>query len=93
MTEENSDSLWKMWNLSQFLNKTFSKFYSPSEHLAVEEVIVLFKGRVIFQQYVTKKHKLFGIKNYKPRDETGYTYDVTVCSLLNRGEELPYTDS
>jgi hypothetical protein len=27
---------------------TYAKFYNPSEHLAVDEVIVLFKGRVIF---------------------------------------------
>jgi hypothetical protein len=25
----------------------YTKFYSPSEHLAVDELIVLFKGRVI----------------------------------------------
>jgi hypothetical protein len=31
---------------------TYSKFYSPSEHLAVDEVIVLFRGRVIFKQYI-----------------------------------------
>jgi len=62
----------------QILNKKFSKFYSPSEHLAVDEVIVKFKGRVIFQQYIPKKHKCFGIKIYKLCDETGYTYDMKV---------------
>ena len=51
---------------------------SPSEHLAVDEVIVKYKGRVIFQQYIPKKHKRFGIKIYKLCDETGYTYDMTV---------------
>jgi len=56
----------------------FSKFYSPSEHLAVDKVIVNFKGRVIFRQYIPSKHKRFGIKIYKLCDETGYTYDLTV---------------
>jgi len=94
MTDENSDRLWKMRNLSEFLHKTFSKFYSPSEHLAVEKVVVLFKGRTIFRQYIPKKHNLFGIRIYKPRDETGYTCDImTVCSLLDGGEEISYTDS
>ena len=50
---------------------TFSKFYSPSEHLIIDEVIVLYKERVIFQQYIPKKHKRFGIKIYKLRDKTG----------------------
>jgi hypothetical protein len=60
----------------------FTKFYSPSEHLAVDEVIVLLKGRVIFRQYVPQRHISFGIKLYKICDETGYTYDMTVYSLL-----------
>jgi len=48
----------------------FPKFYSPSEHLAVDEIIVLFKGKVIFRQYFTQETQHFGIKIYKPCDET-----------------------
>jgi hypothetical protein len=39
MKDENSDRLGKMRNFFEVLNKTFSKFYSPSEHLAIDEVI------------------------------------------------------
>lgn len=78
MTDENSDRLWKMRNLFEILNEKFSKFYNPSEHLAVDEVIVKYQGRVIFRQYIPKKHKRFGIKIYKLCDETGYTYDMAV---------------
>ncbi len=53
------------------------RFLSPSR-LAVDEVIVKYKGRVIFWQYITKKHKRFGIQIYKLCDETGYTYNITV---------------
>jgi len=62
MTDENSDRLRKMRNLFEILTKTFSKFYNHSERLTVDEVIVLFKGKVIFRQYIPKKHKYFGIK-------------------------------
>jgi len=61
----------------EILNKKFSKFYSPSEYLAVNEVIVLFKVRVTFRQYILKKHKPFGIKFYELCDD-----DMTVYSLL-----------
>jgi len=47
MGDKNSDRFWKMRNLFEILKEKFSKFYSPSEHLAVDEVIN-FKGRVIF---------------------------------------------
>ena len=73
MNDENSDLLWKIRNLFDILNDKISKFYSPSEHLAVDEVIVNFKGRVIFRQYIPKKHKRFRIKIYKLCDKTGYT--------------------
>jgi hypothetical protein len=59
MTDENSDRLRKMRNLFEIQKKTFSKFCIPSEHLAVDEVTVLFKGRVIFLQYIVKKHKFW----------------------------------
>jgi len=32
----------------------FSKFYNPSENLAVDKVIVSFNGRVTFKQYIPK---------------------------------------
>jgi hypothetical protein len=50
------------------------------EHLAVDEVIVKFKGRVIFRQYIPKKKKDFGIKIYKLCDENQgiNTYDKRV---------------
>ena len=78
MKDENYDRLWKIRNLFYILNDKFSKFYNPSEHPAVDEVIVKFKGRVIFRQYIAKKHKRVGIKIYKLCDETGYTYNMTV---------------
>ena len=63
MAEENSDRLRKMQNLFEILNKPFSKFYSPSEQLAVDEVIVLLKGRVIFPQYIQKETRTFCYHN------------------------------
>jgi hypothetical protein len=56
----------------------YAKFYNPSEHLAVDEVNVKFKSRVIFRQYIKKKRKCFGIKIYNIYDQSGYTYDMSV---------------
>ena len=56
----------------------FSKFYNPSENLAIDKVIVSFKERVIFKQYIPKKCKHFGIRIFKLCDSTGYTYDMKV---------------
>jgi hypothetical protein len=58
--------------------------------LAVDEVIVLFKGKVAIKQYIPKKHKRFGIKIYKLCDMTGYTYDMEV--YLGKDRQRATTD-
>ena len=73
------DRLWKIRKIFGTLNNKFCELYNPTEHLAVDKVIVLNKGRVIFQQYIPKKYKRFGIKIYKLYDSLGYTYDMSVC--------------
>jgi hypothetical protein len=62
----------KIRDLFEILNDTFSQFYNPSENLAIDEVIVPFKGRVIFKQYIPKRRKSFSIKIFKLCDSTGY---------------------
>ena len=42
----------------------------------MDEVIVKFKGKVIFRQDIPKKRKHFSIKIYKLCDESGYTHYI-----------------
>jgi len=56
----------------------FCEMYNPTEHLALDEVIVLYKWRIVFRQYVPKKHKRFGIRIYKLCNFLGCTYDMSV---------------
>ena len=51
---------------------------TPPKNLAVDEVIVKYRGRVIIRQYIPKKRKHFGIKIYKLCDEAGYTCAMRV---------------
>jgi hypothetical protein len=60
------------------LNDAYAKYYTPTEYLAVDEVIVLFKAKVIFRKCIPLKYKHFGIKIYKLCDSLGYTYNMTV---------------
>jgi hypothetical protein len=60
------------------LNGTFPKFDNPSKNLAIDEVIISFKVRVSFKQYIQKKCKHFGIKSFQLCELTGYTYDMNI---------------
>jgi hypothetical protein len=77
-TDENYDRLWKMRAIFDKLNDSYANCYSLTEHSAADEIIVLFKGRVICIQYIPKKHKLSGIKLYKLCDSNGCIYSMTV---------------
>jgi hypothetical protein len=60
--------------------------YNPTEYLAVDEFIVVYKGMVIVRQCIPKKRKIFGIKTYKRCDSLGYTYGV--CVYLGKQRQL-----
>jgi hypothetical protein len=82
--DPNYDKLWKIRRIFDMLNDVYSKYYAPTEHMTVDEVIVLYKGKVNFRQYISKKHKCFGIKIYKLCDMSGYTYDMDMYLGKNR---------
>lgn len=66
------DGLWKSIRIFSYLNDIHSTLYHPTENLALDEVIVKFKGRVVFWQYTPKKHKKSGMKLHKLCNGNGY---------------------
>ena len=68
-TDERFD---RLRDLFEILNGTFSKLYNPSENLAIDKVIVSFKGRVIFKQYIPKNASVSASKfsNFLTRLDT-----------------------
>ena len=72
------------WELFEKLTDSYAKYYSLTEHLAVDEIIVLFKGRFIVKQNIPKKHRQFGIKLYKFCDSKLHTYNMTMYAGKDR---------
>jgi hypothetical protein len=75
---EEYDQLWKLRIGFDTLSDNYTKFNNPLENFVVEKVIVKYRGRVNFRQYIPKKRKSFGIKIYKLWEEAGYTCAMTV---------------
>jgi hypothetical protein len=78
MRHKNYDRMWKMRIIFYKLTDVYAKYYSRTEHLTVSEIIVLFKGKIIFKHYITKEHRWFWIKTYKLWDWKGHTYNMSV---------------
>jgi hypothetical protein len=52
------DRVWKI-RIFDYLNYIYCTLYHPTKNLALDAVIVKFKGRVVFRQYIPKKRKSF----------------------------------
>ena len=69
-TGEHFEKLWKIRNLFEILNDTFSKFYTRSENLTIDEVM-------IFKQYIkTASVSASKCSNFVTELDTHLTYLV-----------------
>jgi hypothetical protein len=55
------------------MSDVHAKYYTASGHLTAGKVTVVFEGRIIFKQYIPKKHK-FLEKIHKLCDMSGCMY-------------------
>lgn len=76
--DKNRDRLFKIRPLIDDLNEKFSRFYTPEQNVALDESLILWKGRLLFKQYLPSKRKRFGMKLYNLCENSGYTYRFRV---------------
>jgi hypothetical protein len=74
--DENCNRLLKMQDVFEMINVAYVK-YNVLECLAIDKVIILFTGRVVFKHYIKHRHTFwhqhFQIVLFD------YTYDMKVC--------------
>lgn len=67
----------KIQPLLDLLGPRFEATFTPGEHIAIDESVISFKGRVGFRQYLKGKPNPWGIKAFVLADNvTGYLYRV-----------------
>jgi hypothetical protein len=59
----------------------YSEYYASSEYVGADEVLMLFKGRIILKLHTQGTHSL-GIKLYESCDICGCTYDMDICMVF-----------
>jgi hypothetical protein len=75
-TQTQGDRLHKLKPIVDHLRNTFKSIFTPFQNLCIDESLVLFKGRLLFKQYIPSKRHRFGIKVFVLCDcETGYILD------------------
>lgn len=69
------DKINKIQKFADLLNKNFVKFYSPSQHLCIDESLVKWRGRGQ-KVYIKDKAAKFGMKFFKIATGNGYVLRV-----------------
>lgn len=84
------DRLYKIRALIDHCRNIFRNTFSPNKNLCIDESIIVFKGRLLFKQYIPSKRHRFGIKMFVLCDvETGYIIDF----IIYCGDGTDITDS
>ena len=86
--DQNRDRLYKLRPLIDHLCDAFQNNYEPDMCVSIDESLLLWKGRLVFRQYLPLKRARFGIKLYSCcESRSGYTYRFRVYT----GKEDPAT--
>ena len=91
-TDENYDRLFKLRPLIESLSKTFESVYTPDINLSLDEALVLWKGRLVFRQYIPLKRARSGTKLFCLCENTGYTYRFRVYTGKDNPMQAIYRD-
>lgn len=57
--------------------------YMPAEKVAVDEVLLLFKGRLYFRNFIPSKRSRYGIKIYALVDQSGYMWNFHIHTMAS----------
>ncbi|KAJ8933503.1 hypothetical protein NQ314_013968 [Rhamnusium bicolor] len=79
--ENSTDLLYKIRPLLNFFNNKMAEIYYPGKELSLNESMVLWRGRLIFWQYIKNKRHKYGIKLYMLKKPSG----IIIKSLVYTG--------
>lgn len=67
------------------LNDTMRTIYSPGKNLSIDESMMLWRGRLIFRQYIKNKRHKYGVKFYELCESDG----IVLKAIIYSGQPTP----
>lgn len=79
---ENHDNnrLNKIEPIVSYFNNKMTEVYEASENLSLDESMVLFRGRLVFRQYIKNKRHKYGVKLYMLTESDGLVHRIMIYS-------------
>ena len=72
------DRLYKVRPVVEYLVSKFKSIYIPEEHISIDEELLLWKGKLVFKQYIPLKRARFRIKMFSLCETTDYLWNSFV---------------
>lgn len=72
------ERLYKLQGICDALLARFQDLYIPQKELSIDESMVLWRGRLVFRQYIPGKRHKYGVKLYMLCEPTGYVWNLLV---------------
>ena len=72
--------LQKISLLMDHLNNTMAAIYCPDQDLSLDESMVLWRGRLIFRQYIKNERHKYGVKMYELCESSGIILRSSIFS-------------
>ena len=73
--DPNRDKLYKVRGVVEFLVDQFKNVYIPTQHISIDEELLLWKGRLSFKQYIPSKRLRFGVKLFSLCEDSGHLWN------------------
>lgn len=83
--EEVPSRIYKVEKVLDFFNKRMQEIYQPSENLSLDESMVLWRGRLVFRQYIKNKRHKYGVKLYMLTEHQGLVQQIMIYSDQGTG--------
>lgn len=89
LNEFPGDRLGKVRLLLNHLNNVNNDLYTPGKNLSLDESMVLWRGRLVFRQYIKGKRHKYGIKFYELTTHDGY---ILKCNIYSGKDDQDAND-
>ncbi|CAI6356469.1 unnamed protein product [Macrosiphum euphorbiae] len=81
--------MMKVQPLFDTLIQNFQTAFIPTEHLSIDESLLLHRGRIIFRQYIKNKKARYGIKFYELTSYDGYVLNIEMYQGKQEQSAVP----
>ena len=78
---ENYSKTTKIKPIFEYFVSRFQKLFTPYRDISIDELMLLWKGRLSWKQYIPRKRSSFGLKSFVLCDaKTGYVWNSILYS-------------